>query len=62
MTSTSESQLVVLFLVPYELAKQNILLCENIGYFILKMTIFQQIIHVKITLSAHSLELSDGDL
>jgi hypothetical protein len=46
MTSISESQWVVLFLIPYELTKK-IFPCENIDYFILKMTIFQQIFHVK---------------
>jgi len=64
MTSTSESQWVVLFLVPYELTKKNIPLCENIGYFILKMTIFQQIFHVKIlflvTTSYHKIYLDMG--
>jgi hypothetical protein len=32
MTSTSEIQWVVLFLVPYELTKKYIPLCENICY------------------------------
>lgn len=60
MTSTSESQRVLLFLVLYELTKK-IFLCENIVYFILKMTIFQQIFHVKIiflvTTSYHKIDL-----